>query len=67
MKSRRYICGILASTPKGLVDAVLGLKADPELRRVMGEKGRRLVGEKYCLQVAAPRLRRILLKAAGRA
>jgi glycosyltransferase involved in cell wall biosynthesis len=59
--------GFLASTPKEWVDAVLRLKADPELRRVMGEKGRRLVEEKYCLQVAVPRLHRILLKAAGRA
>ena len=61
------INGFLASTPKEWVDALLRLKADPELRRVMGEKGRRLVEEKYCLQGTAPRLHRILLKAAGRA
>jgi len=59
--------GFLASTPKEWVEALLRLKADPELRRAMGEKGRRMVEEKYCLQVTAPRLHRILLEAAGRA
>jgi len=59
--------GFLASTPKEWVEALLRLKADPELRRAMGEKGRRMVEERYCLQVTAPRLHRILLEAAGRA
>jgi len=59
--------GFLASTPKEWVEALLRLKADLELRRAMGEKGRRMVEEKYCLQVTAPRLHRILLEAAGRA
>jgi glycosyltransferase involved in cell wall biosynthesis len=58
--------GFLASTSKEWVDALLHLKADPELRRAMGENGRRMVEEKYCLQVTAPRLYRILLEAAGR-
>jgi len=59
--------GFLASTSKEWVDALLRLRADPELRRAMGEKGRRMVEEKYCLQVTAPRLHRLLLEAAGRA
>ena len=59
--------GFLASTQKEWVDALLRLKEDPDLRRTMGEKGRRMVEEEYCLQVTAPRLHRILLNAAGRA
>jgi Glycosyltransferase len=59
--------GFLASTSKEWFEALLRLKADPELRRSMGEQGRRMVEEKYCLQVTAPRLHRILLEAAGRA
>jgi glycosyltransferase involved in cell wall biosynthesis len=41
--------GFLASTPKEWVEALLCLKADPELRRSMGAKGRRMVEERYCL------------------
>jgi glycosyltransferase involved in cell wall biosynthesis len=59
--------GFLASTPKEWFEALLRLKADPVLRRSMGEQGRRMVEEKYCLQVTAPRLHRILLESAGRA
>ena len=59
--------GFLASTQKEWVDALLRLKEDPDLRRTMGENGRRMVEEKYCLQVTAPRLHRIFLDAAGRA
>lgn len=59
--------GFLASTTKEWAEALWRLKADPELRRAMGEEGRRMVEEKYCLQVTAPRLHRILLEAAGRA
>jgi glycosyltransferase involved in cell wall biosynthesis len=58
--------GFLASTPKDWSEALTRLKADPALRRAMGENGRRMVEEKYCLQVTAPRLRRILLEAASR-
>ena len=58
--------GFLASTQQEWVEALLRLKADPKLRRAMGEKGRRMVEEKYCLQVTAPRLHRILFEAAGR-
>jgi len=57
--------GFLASTSKEWVDALLRLKADPELRRSMGAKGRRIVEERYCLQMTAPRLHRLLLEAAG--
>jgi len=59
--------GFLASTPGEWVEALLRLKADPELRTTMGDNGRRMVEEKYCLQVTAPRLRRILFEAAGKA
>jgi glycosyltransferase involved in cell wall biosynthesis len=59
--------GFLASTQKEWVDALLRLKENPALRRTMGERGRRMVEERYCLQVTAPRLQRILLDAAGRA
>jgi glycosyltransferase involved in cell wall biosynthesis len=58
--------GYLASTPKEWIDALLRLREDPELRRAMGEKGRRMVEEKYCLQVTAPRLQRLILEAARR-
>ena len=57
--------GFLASSPDEWVRALERLKSDPELRRTMGVNGRRMVEEKYCLQVTAPRLHRFLLDAAG--
>ena len=59
--------GFLASSHDEWVRALERLKSDPELRRTMGANGRRMVEEKYCLQVTAPRLHRLLLEAAGRA
>ena len=59
--------GFLASSHDEWVRALERLKSDPELRKTMGANGRRMVEEKYCLQVTAPRLHWLLLEAAGRA
>jgi len=59
--------GFLASSHDEWVRALERLKSDPDLRKTMGASGRRMVEEKYCLQVTAPRLHRLLLEAAGRA
>lgn len=59
--------GFLASSHDEWVRALERLKSDPELRKAMGANGRRMVEGKYCLQVTAPRLHRLLLDAAGRA
>jgi glycosyltransferase involved in cell wall biosynthesis len=59
--------GFLASSHDEWVRALERLKSDPELRKAMGTNGRRMVEEKYCLQVTAPRLHRLFLEAAGRA
>jgi len=59
--------GFLASSNDEWVRALERLKSDPDLRKTMGANGRRMVENKYCLQVTAPRLHRILLEAAGRA
>jgi glycosyltransferase involved in cell wall biosynthesis len=58
--------GFLASSQEEWVRALERLKSDPELRKTLGANGRRMVEEKYCLQVTAPRLHRLLLEAAGR-
>jgi len=58
--------GFLASSRDEWVRALERLKSDPELRKTMGANGRRMVEEKYCLQVTAPRMHRLLLEAAGR-
>jgi len=58
--------GFLASSHDEWVRALKRLKSDPELRKTMGANGRRMVEEKYCLQVTAPRLHRLFLEAAGR-
>jgi len=57
--------GFFASSHDEWVRALERLKSDPELRMTMGANGRRMVEEKYCLQVTAPRLHRLLLEAAG--
>ncbi len=59
--------GFLASSHDEWVRALERLKSDPELRKTMGANGRRMVEEKYCLKVTAPRLHRLLLEAVGRA
>jgi glycosyltransferase involved in cell wall biosynthesis len=48
--------GFLASTDGAWFDALSALLSNPELRQSMGRYGRRLVEEKYCLQVTAPKL-----------
>jgi glycosyltransferase involved in cell wall biosynthesis len=58
--------GFLASSREEWVRALERLKSDTVLCRTMGANGRRMVEEKYCLQVTAPRLHRLLLEAAGR-
>lgn len=52
--------GFLCETPDEWVAAIRLLAADVDLRRRMGEAGRRKVETSYSLQVTAPRLARIL-------
>jgi glycosyltransferase involved in cell wall biosynthesis len=46
--------GFLATTTQDWVRALLRLKDDRALRQRMGQEGRKLVEEKYCLEVTAP-------------
>lgn len=55
--------GFLASTTAEWLTALSTLASDPELRRRQGECGRRIVEERYSLQVAAPRLAALLRSA----
>ncbi|HEX8216334.1 MAG TPA: glycosyltransferase family 4 protein [Allosphingosinicella sp.] len=48
--------GFLASTSEEWAEALRRLLSDPELRRRMGEAGRRRVEERYSLRVHQPRL-----------
>lgn len=52
--------GFLASSDDDWLQAIARLKADPGLRARMGTAGRKLVEQKYCLQVTAPRLTELL-------
>lgn len=45
--------GFLATTTQEWVQALVRLKDDRALRQRMGQEGRKLVEEKYCLQVSA--------------
>lgn len=47
--------GFLASTNQEWIQALETLRMNPDLRRRMGQAGRREVEEKYCLQVTASR------------
>jgi len=58
--------GFLASSHDEWVRALEWLKSDQELRKTLGANGRRMVEEKYSLQVTAPRILRLFLEAAGR-
>lgn len=60
------INGFLARTEMEWNQALKTLRDDPRLREEMGRAGRRLVEERYCLSVTAPRLLE-LLKRTGRA
>jgi glycosyltransferase involved in cell wall biosynthesis len=48
--------GFLARTTDEWTEALARLLDDPDLRRTLGENGRAMVVEKYCLQAIAPRL-----------
>ncbi|MDI6774386.1 MAG: glycosyltransferase family 4 protein [Verrucomicrobiota bacterium] len=57
--------GYLAKTHDDWAQALTRLRVAPELRRRMGEAGRKRVESRYCLQVTAPRLAEWLREAAG--
>lgn len=56
--------GFLAERPKEWIDALCRLLKHPELRIRMGKEGRYRVEKNYCLQVTAPILSKLLIKAA---
>nr|MDP9473862.1 hypothetical protein [Chloroflexota bacterium] len=58
--------GFKATTPDAWIQAIDTLRSDRELRHRMGEAGRSLVEQAYCLQVVAPRLAGLLRGAATR-
>lgn len=60
------INGLLADQPNDWIVALEHLITQPELRRALGEEGRRRVETIYCLQVTAPRLATFLKQAAAR-
>lgn len=51
--------GFQATTPAEWIRAFQALRDDITLRERMGQAGRRIVEERYCLQVTAPRLERL--------
>lgn len=57
--------GFLARTDAEWREALITLLRDPDLRRRMGQAGRRKVEAEYSLQVWGPRLAALLRKAAG--
>jgi len=52
--------GFLAETPAEWASALERLLAEPDLRRRMGQAGRRKVEREYCIQVTGPRLAELL-------
>jgi glycosyltransferase involved in cell wall biosynthesis len=58
--------GFLARDDRDWHDALRALRDDPQLRAGMGQAGRQLVQERYCLQVAAPNVLDALKRAAAR-
>ncbi|MDR3435683.1 glycosyltransferase [Telmatospirillum sp.] len=58
--------GFLATTPEEWRNAFERLAADPEMRRRMGEAGRKMVAENYALSVLTPVLIDALRSAADR-
>ena len=54
------VTGFLADTPQEWIDALSRLRDNPELRRRMGQAGRRKQEQEYSLETAAPRLIEIL-------
>lgn len=62
---RHGVTGFLASTGQEWREALDTLAADPELRRRMGEAGRRTVVSEYSLDRHGPRVARLLSGVAG--
>jgi hypothetical protein len=62
---RHGVNGFLAETADDWKAALRTLADDPELRRRMGEAGRRIVAEEFTLEVILPRLTAVLRAAAG--
>jgi glycosyltransferase involved in cell wall biosynthesis len=58
--------GFLATSETDWVDSLTFLCDHPEERHRMGQVGRRMVEERYCLEVTGPRLAALLREAAGR-
>jgi glycosyltransferase involved in cell wall biosynthesis len=59
--------GHLANTTEDWLSALCHLCTNMEARQKMGAAGRRLVEEKYCLQITAPQLARLFQEVAGKA
>jgi len=56
--------GFLAASQDEWLDALRRLRMDKDERESLGKAGRRLVEDRYCLQVTAPRLLELLREAA---
>ena len=54
------VSGYLAKDQDGWLDAFRSLASDSSARQILGSRGRQLVEERYCLQVIAPRLAKLL-------
>lgn len=61
---KKGVNGYLAGDTDAWFAALRSLCADAGARQAMGAEGRRMVEQRYCLQVAAPRLAALLAKAA---
>jgi glycosyltransferase involved in cell wall biosynthesis len=57
---RHGVNGFHATTAEEWIEALSILASDTQLCRQMGAQGRKMVEEKYCLQVTAPKLAQIL-------
>lgn len=60
---RQGVNGFLANTEAEWCDAIDVLCRDPALRKRMGDEGRKIMEQNYSLQVAAPRLAKLLRSA----
>ncbi len=58
--------GFLAETMEQWESSLRALLFDADLRRRMGQAGRRKVEREYCVQVTGPRFASLLMEAAGR-
>jgi glycosyltransferase involved in cell wall biosynthesis len=56
--------GFLANNDDEWIRAIETLKNQPDLRRAMGNEGRKKVESMYCLQVTAPKLKHLLSEVA---